>query len=208
MKDLAIIGAGGLGKEILVLIQQINSEKPTWNLVGFYDDNVSHSIAGFPILGSIQSLASFSKELAVVIALGSPEHKQKVVDSLINPKLYFPCLIHPAATIGLNVRMGAGTIVSAGCRLTIDIALGNHVLLNLNSTIGHDVTIGDFSSVMPGAHLSGFAQVGIGVMIGTGASVLQSIRVGDYAKIGAGAVVTDDVNSLATVVGIPAREKP
>jgi len=60
---------------------------------------------------------------------------------------------------------------------------------------------------MPGAHLSGFVQIGLGVMVGTGASVLQKLKVGDYARVGAGALVTNNVNSGATVVGVPAREK-
>lgn len=207
LKDIAIIGAGGLGKELAVLIQQINAVTPEWNIVGFYDDQVLQPVINLPVLGSPENLNSVSKELAVVIAIGNPLVKQKIASGLVNPNLYFPSLVHPDTTIGLNIKLGEGSVITAGCRLTVDITLGKHVLLNLNSTIGHDVTIGDFSSIMPGVHLSGFVQLGTGVMVGTGASILQNLKVGDFARVGAGAMVTADVNKSATVTGIPAREK-
>lgn len=207
VKNIAIIGAGGLGKEMLVLIHQINALEPQWNVVGFYDDHSAASIAGLPVLGKIETLNSGSLNLAVIIAVGDPLVKKKIASRLINPALYFPSLIHPAATVGSNIKVGAGTIITAGCRLTVDIDLGKHVLLNLNTTVGHDVTIGDYSSIMPGVHLSGYVNIGTGVMIGTGASVLQQLKVGDQSKVGAGALVTTDVITGTTVVGIPAREK-
>jgi hypothetical protein len=35
---LVIFGAGGLGREVLLLIQQLNEAQPTWQVRGFYDD--------------------------------------------------------------------------------------------------------------------------------------------------------------------------
>lgn len=35
MRDIAIYGAGGFGRETACLIKEINSVKPTWNLIGF-----------------------------------------------------------------------------------------------------------------------------------------------------------------------------
>ena len=39
MNDIAILGAGGFGREIACLIDKINQNKPQWNLIGFFDDN-------------------------------------------------------------------------------------------------------------------------------------------------------------------------
>ncbi|MBX2916318.1 MAG: acetyltransferase [Cyclobacteriaceae bacterium] len=206
-KNIAIVGAGGLGKEILVLIQQLNLIKPTWNVIGYYDDNFKDTVAGTPVLGNVSMLNTYAEPLAVIVALGNPFVKQEIVNKLVNPKLYFPILIHPQATVGMNVKIEHGTIITAGCRLTVDINLGRHVLINLNSTIGHDVSIGDFTSVMPGVHISGNVLVGSEVMIGTGASVLQRITIGDGATVGAAALVTTNVKAGSTVIGIPAREK-
>ena len=71
--------------------------------------------------------------------------------------------------------------------------------------MGHDTVIGAFSSVMPGAVLSGDVRVGQGVLVGTNATVLEGRTIGDGARIGAGAVVTTDVPAGVTVLGVPAR---
>ena len=40
MKDLVIIGAGGLGREVAQLIMDINQDKKTWNVLGFIDETI------------------------------------------------------------------------------------------------------------------------------------------------------------------------
>ena len=39
MKDLIIIGASGFGREVAWLVERINKMAPTWNVIGFMDDN-------------------------------------------------------------------------------------------------------------------------------------------------------------------------
>ncbi|MBN8575734.1 MAG: NeuD/PglB/VioB family sugar acetyltransferase [Cytophagales bacterium] len=204
LKNIAIIGAGGLGKELAVLIHQINEQKPQWNFIGFYDDTVKESVLNFPVLGTISSLKRNTTDLHLLLGVGNPQVKREIINAL-SEEFKFPTLIHPSASIGLEVNIASGSIISAGCRLTASIQVGSFVLLNLNSTIGHDVVIGDYCSIMPGAHISGNVSLQSEVMIGTGASVLQGIQVGAGAQIGAGAVVINQVETMSTVVGIPAQ---
>jgi sugar O-acyltransferase (sialic acid O-acetyltransferase NeuD family) len=206
-KPLAIVGAGGLGKETVVLINQINAVIPQWDIIGFFDDGVppGTAVAGMQVLGKILELNEYKHKLAVVVAVGNPGVKKKLVSAISNPNVFYPNLIHPVATLGENIKTGSGCIIAAGCRLTTDITLNDFVLLNLNTTIGHDVTIGSFSSIMPGVHLSGYVTLGESVLIGTGASVLQHITIHDEAIVGAGAVVTRSVEKGKTVAGVPAR---
>ena len=42
MKNIVIIGAGGVGREVSLIIQQINELEQTWNLLGFIDDNTDN----------------------------------------------------------------------------------------------------------------------------------------------------------------------
>ena len=44
MKNIVIIGAGGVGRETALIIQQINELELTWNLIGFIDDNNLHGL--------------------------------------------------------------------------------------------------------------------------------------------------------------------
>ena len=207
LKPIAIAGAGGFGKETLVMLRQINALKPQWDITGFYDDGFSKGIevAGLKVLGGIDELNQVRDALNVVVAVGDPRVRKGLVARIKNGFLLFPTLVHPAATMGDGIKSGIGCIIAAGCRLTIDIVLEDFVLLNLNTTVGHDVHIGPFGSVMPGVHLSGYVNVGEGVLIGTGASVLQYVKIGDGAVVGAGAVVTKDVKVGKTVAGVPAR---
>lgn len=207
LKKIAIVGAGGFGKETLVMINQINAIKMYWQVIGFFDDKVQRNspVTGLRVLGGIDDLNNHQQELSVVIAVGDPRTRKMIVDRIKNPLVNYPNLIHPVATIGENIKAGAGCIITAGCRLTIDITLNDFVLLNLNTTIGHDVSIGSYTSVMPGVHLSGYVQVGEEVLIGTGASVLQNVCIANQAVIGAGAVVNRSVEIGRTVAGVPAR---
>ncbi|MBX2894274.1 MAG: acetyltransferase [Cyclobacteriaceae bacterium] len=209
MNKIAIIGAGGLGKEILVLIHQINTLKPMWNVVGFYDDwhPVGKSIAAHLVIGKVSELNKVDFPLHVVVAIADPVIKSRVVSQINNVNISFPTLIHPTATIGMNVQLGVGSVITAGCHLTIDIKIGEHVLVNLSSTIGHDAFIGSYSSIMPGVHISGFVEIEKLVLVGTGASILQNIQIGEGARIGAGAIVTKPVAQHSTVMGVPARVK-
>ncbi len=83
--------------------------------------------------------------------------------------------------------------------------MGNHVLINLNSTIGHDVRIGDCTSIMCGVNVAGEVTIGNAVMVGSGASILNRVTVGSHSRIGMGAAVVKDVAADITVVGVPAK---
>ena len=203
MPDVYLYGAGGLGREIKALIDGL----PGLRVAGFVDDALppGTEIDGLPVIGGISSLNVTHKYF--IISVGSPLAKLRIKDLLMTMQHKYPVIIHPSAIL-LNrsqVVIGNGTVISAGCILTTNIRIGSHVLLNLNCTVGHDVTIGDCTSVMPGAHISGNVKIGTGVLIGTGAVVLNNITIGDFATIGAGAVVTRHVPEGVTVVGVPAR---
>jgi sugar O-acyltransferase (sialic acid O-acetyltransferase NeuD family) len=208
IQDIAIVGAGGLGKEIAVLIGQINQVQKIWNLVGFFDDGLpaGSEVLSLPVLGNIDALNRGKRNS--VIAIGNPALKAAIVKRLTNPHLKFPVLVHPSASLGQEITVGEGSIVCAGSVLTVHINIGRHVLINLNTTIGHDVVVGDYSSLMPGTHVSGFVTVGQRAFIGTGTSILQNVQLEEGAVVGAGAVVNRDVKANVTVVGVPAREIP
>lgn len=208
MKEPIIIyGAGGLGKEVLSLIRAMNVFEP----VGFIDDGLRRDseVKGLKVLGGVDTLNVMTTPVNLVLAVGDPSTKAMLIKKMIDPsRVYFPTLIHPSAIIQdvTAVSLAAGTIICAGCVLTTDIAIGNHVLLNLNTTVGHDVTIGDYASVMTGVNIAGNVKVGEGVMIGSGASIINNTSVGKFAKVGMGAVVIEDVDPQSTVVGVPARK--
>ncbi|WP_210463487.1 MULTISPECIES: acetyltransferase [Rufibacter] len=206
---IAIVGAGGLGREVLMLLLQINQATPKWEIVGFYDDAPSAhpTICGYPYLGTVDQLNDTETPLCVAIAIGNCAAKTDVADRLLSPLLKFPVLVHPSVLCNPEQKnhFGEGTIICQNCILTNNVTLGRHVLLNLACTIGHDAIIGDFCSLMPQVAVSGCVRLGAGVYGGTNSTILQNKKVGDFTTIGAGAVVNEDLPSYCTAVGVPAR---
>ncbi len=208
MKKIAVFGKGGFGREVQMLIEQINSEAETWDFIGFYDDDKSsEKINGAPFLGMLSDLNLVEEEIYLVFAIGNPLVKKNLVGAITNPNIKYPLLIHPSVLVGNSdwVSIGKGSIICAGCIITVNINIGEHVILNLGCTVGHDVNIGDFSAFMPSINISGEVNVGEGVYAGTGAKIINQLEIGENTTIGAGAVVTKSLPANAICVGMPAK---
>ncbi|HWA33073.1 MAG TPA: acetyltransferase [Cyclobacteriaceae bacterium] len=207
--NLAVYGAGGLGREVMLLIEQINMRKPTWDIAGYFDDGkkTGETVGRWKVLGGKQEIGQ-AGEIAIVIAIADPIIRKEIATAIATPSISFPVVIHPACQTGdSDNRFGKGTILTAGVVLTTGIQLEDFVIINLNTTVGHDVTIGSYSAVMPGCNISGNVKIGEGTLIGTGAKILQNLTIGKNCRVGAGAVVTHDFPDGRTIVGVPAHDK-
>jgi serine O-acetyltransferase len=98
--------------------------------------------------------------------------------------------IHPTASIGTSVFLDHATGIIVGAFVVI----GGEVTIYQNVTIGR-------KDALPGRA----PRIGRGVLLSSGTTILGDISIGDFAKIGAGSVVTNDVPSGCTAVGVPAR---
>ena len=200
-----IYGAGGLGKEVLALVNSTDS----FEVIGFIDDGIKRdsSVKGIKVLGGHEVLDSLDIPTDLVIALGDPVGKSKVLTRIKNSHINFPILRHPSAILQdpSGIQVGEGSILCAGTILTTDIKIGSHVLINLNCTIGHGVIIGNYSSLMPGVNVAGEVTIGTSVLIGSGVNILNRVSVGANSIVGMGSVVIRDVGSDMTIAGVPAK---
>jgi len=209
MKKIAIYGAGGFGREVKMLIDQINHYNLAWDFIGYFDDDQQYQgkrINDSQVFSGIDNLNKIEEPTSLILAIGDPKIKKVLVEKIRNEKISFPVLIHPNVLLGDKqyVDLGEGTIVTAGNIITVNIKIGKHVMVNLDCTIGHDVVIGDFCSLMPSVNLSGDVTLEEGVYIGTGTQIINKLKIGKYSIIGAGAVVIRDIPSGCTAVGVPA----
>lgn len=205
MKNIIIIGAGGFGREVEMLVRQINNLKPQWNFIGYLDDGMlsGTKVGNSKVLGSIESIFNFN-DASFVIAIANASIKRKILRSI--PNTVKPAtLIHPSVACGERVQIGGGTIICAGNIITEDIVIGEHVILNLSCTVGHDTTIKDLCSFMPSVNISGEVIIEKGVFVGTGTKIINQISIGEFSIIGAGAVVTKSIPANCTAVGVPAK---
>lgn len=203
MRDLVVLGTGGLGRETHEAAIAAGRK-----VVGFLDDNpasVGKRFHDLPVLGNAEWLRDHPN-VEVSIAIGAPASRARVrarLDALGHRK--FATIIDPRAAVGQRVTIGEGSIVLQSASLTTDIRVGRHVVINPGALIAHDDVLEDFVLVAPGAAVSGNVRVEMGADIGTNSAILQGLRIGAWSIIGGGAVVREDVPANTTVVGVPAR---
>lgn len=209
IKKVVILGAGGFARETLWVFRDANEEKNEWEVLGFIDDNKENHGKIICDLSVIGGFEWFNKnnynDLYVINAIGSPKTKKKAIHKAMKRNLKFCSIVHPSVRMSKYIKIGEGTIITAGNILTTQIKIGNHVIINLDCTVGHDSIIEDYCTVAPGVHISGYVHFEEGVDFGTGAVIIQGVTVGAWSIIGAGAAVVSDIPSNVTAVGIPAK---
>lgn len=204
---LVIVGAGGLGRETATVVTDINRSGGDWKLLGFVDDDErSHGteFLGVPVIGNSEWLLN-QDGIHYVIAIGSSRVRRGVGENLNRDNLVPASLVHPTVAGHATHRIGSGVIVFRGAVLMLAVQLGDHVIVDVNATVGHDAKLDAYTTLHPGTHISGNVHTGRATELGTGAVLLEGISVGENTVIGAGAVVTTDLPPDCTAVGIPAR---
>lgn len=208
LKDIFIYGSGGFAREIALLIERINQKEPSWNILGFLDDDAANHgkiINGYTVVGG-SNLLEENRLINVVLGIGSPGAKENIIANL---KQYnhvtFPNIIHPDVQIHPTTTLGQGNIICEGNILTCNIELKDFVTVNLTCTIGHDVLINSYSTVLPHSSISGEVTFEKGVDFGTNATIIQGKVVGENTIVGAGATVVKDLPANCTAVGSPAK---
>ena len=209
IKKVVIVGASGFGREVVEIFKDANKIRKQWDILGFIDDSKEvwgKDTNGFKVLGGIDWLSeNRGKKIGCVVAIGEPKTKKKVVERLKGTGVSFVNAIHPSVIMSEFVEMGEGVIICAGCILTVNIKIGDHVIININSTVGHDTVIEDYCSAMPCVKINGNNHLHEGVYIGTGSSFIQQISVGKWTTIGAGSVVVKDIPEKVLALGVPAK---
>lgn len=192
MKKIAIIGSGGLGREVLGIIKSINEVREEWNIIGFYDDNqVQKQINNYPVIDKVEALNLFAEEISVVIAIGNPVIKEVVKNKINNKHINFPTLIHPSVIFydKESVKIGRGVVIAANSVLTVDIFVDDFTYINTMTVLSHDVKVGKFTTIMPTVSISAGAEIGKNVYIGNGVKIDKPITVKNNCIIKAGKVL-------------------
>lgn len=214
-EKVVILGAGGHAREVLDLLEAVDADGRSLEVLGYLVDPeylaAGAEVNGLPVLGGLDWLAAHAAEVRVACGIGYPHVRHRMVRRAEAHGARFLSLVHPRSSLTRWVELGTGVIVAAGCVVTNRVRLGDHVHLNVGSTISHDCVCEPFSGTAPGVHVAGGVVLGEGAYLGIGASVLPGVRVGRWSIAGAGAAVTRDIPANHVAVGVPAvarRERP
>lgn len=206
MKRLLIIGAGGLGREVVDIVRE--SSPTPYKDIAFIDDAVSAGtlVAGVPVIGKRSVLGAVTPgSVDLCVAVGNPAIRRDVLEDVERYGHSLANIVDPSALIRSSATVQAGTIVLPRAVISSEACVASHVVINIGAVIGHDVSIGRYSVIGAGALISGGSTVGEGVLIGAGASILPGTAIEDWSKVAMGAAVFTRVLAKTTVVGNPAR---
>ncbi|MDR7125437.1 acetyltransferase [Pseudotabrizicola sp. 4114] len=168
----------------------------------------THPTLGVPVISGAERLAQLPA-VPVLLSMGDGAVRARIALRLAHEGAVLASIVHRTpGTVAADARFGPGCVIDLTSRICPNVVLGTGVQV-LAAVIGHDVSVGDFSTLAFGAIINGHVGIGSHVTIGSGAIICNGrpghpIRIGDGAVIGVGAVVMRDVPAGARMMGNPA----
>ena len=206
MKDLIILGAGGLGQEIAWLVEEINEHKKEWNLLGFldaYEGTFNTEVLGYPVLGP-HSLSKKYRDAYFTMGYGDARLRRKTVEEVAPYNLKWANLYSPTVRIHHTNKIGTGVVIGRYSDLTVHCEIGNFVMLNIHVVLGHSVKVGDYTIISPNVTVNGNATIEHTCQIGAN-SFIKEVTIGDHVLVDASSCVIKDVEPDCVVAGVPAK---
>lgn len=206
MKNLIIIGAGGMGRVMNDMARESLGYGKEFCIKGFIDDdqNALKDFSGYPELLSTISNYAVEKEDIFICSIGGLGRKNCMM-RIIEKGGEFINLIHKDARIGTGVKMGKGNIVGAFTTIAANAEIGNYNFIQSYTIVGHDVVIGDWNRIDSRVMCVGGIRIGNENMIHTSAVLNHNVTVGDNTHVGACSFAINNVPNGVSVFGNPAR---
>ena len=204
MKKLILIGAGGMGLEILDVAKNSIGYGTIFSIKGFLDDNESADTGGAQHLGTISNYRLQMNDV-FVCTLGDIKLKEVLVQRIIDKGGVFMSLIHKESDVNASVSIKEGCIVMRNAHLGNNARLESHVLTQIGSVIGHHVEVQSFARIDCYAICVGGSKIGKGSIVHSGSVINHNVEIGTHGVVGANSFVIRDVKNNTTVYGNPAK---
>lgn len=209
MKQLVIIGAGELGRELYWHIQESLGFEKEFVVKGYIDDDYNPNDEKYihlqkPLLSSVNDY-EIQEDDVFICAIGSPKGREITVENIKAKGGKFISVINRTAIIQGNSHIGNGVFIGPYTVVGDNVKMCDHVMLNTHSSIGHDAMIGEYTCMMSYVDVTGRCQIGKRVFLASGCRMTPSTTIGEDAYIGIGSVVLRKVKAGTKVFGNPAR---
>ena len=211
VRPLVVIGSGGFGRETVEAVRAVNAERPTWDLLGFLDDDPAlhgTEIDGVPVLGTIDEARTRFEAARLVVCTGHPGNyfsRKRIVERLGLPAIRYASVVHPTAVLPTTLELGVGSVLLAQVVATTAVRIGSHVAVMPGVVFTHDDIVEDYATFGAGVHLAGKVHIEEGAYVGSGALVREDRTIGAWSLVGMGSVVISSIPSGQVWAGVPAR---
>jgi len=168
-ESFVIYGAGGHAKVVYELITELGHQVDS-----FFDDsgvNQPFGNLGIPVHKYDPSIFPDAK---LIIAVGNSVVRKKIAD-LVGHR--FATLIHPQASVSRTANIGLGSIVLAHATVQADVQIGDHVIVNANTCIDHEVKVESFVHISPLCYIGSACLIQEGVTVQPATAILRNTTV-------------------------------
>lgn len=214
MEIYGIVGAGGFGREVMPLVEEMLSViSGDQDLrVFFVVENATSGefVNGIQVISEQEFLGDSADRKFFNIAIADAKTRERIANKLISNGCE-PFSVQALNSSNLsNNQIGPGAILCPYVTVTANAEIGKFFHANIYSYIAHDCIIGDYVTFAPKVCCNGNVIIEDFAYVGTGAVIKQGTRenptrIGKGAIVGMGAVVTKSIPPYAVVVGNPAE---
>jgi sugar O-acyltransferase (sialic acid O-acetyltransferase NeuD family) len=198
---LYIYGYGGFGREIFDIAKRTQKFED----IKFIDDNIELA-NGKDILTFEQVIALDQIDsMQVIIGIGDPFVRRKIIDKLKASNFVFANVICSSAIISPFAVIGKGVLVCSFCIIGPNTILNDHVVMNIQAIVGHDIQVGENSVLSSQVNIGGGSILGFDNYIGMASIVKEGLIIGNRTVLGMGSALHRNLDGGYLAMGNPAR---
>lgn len=207
MKNLIIIGAGGMGRTVYSNALESVGYGEIFVVKGFVDDNLN-ALDEFPnyppVIDTIRDYQPQEDDVFVSSMGGAS--RRACMEEIIRRGGEFIELIHQTARLLTNVKLGKGNFIGAYTTIGNDVEIGDYNMIQSYTIIGHDAKVGNYNRIDTHVTCVGGTVIEDDVNIHTSAVISHNVVVETGAHVGALSFVIKKVKAGTTVMGNPAKK--
>ena len=198
VKNVVIFCAGPHARVLLDILK----ESTIFKVVGIIDSvlGIGSLFYGYQVIGRQNELIKLAETYnfnSGFVALGDNYLREKVVDEILTQKndFDFITIISKYSYVSDTSKIGVGNAIMPGVIINSEATIGNHCILNTNSSLEHNSVMEDFSSLSAGVTTGGYFKLGRYSAIALGVTILDRTTIGENVVVGSGSLVTKDLES-------------
>jgi sugar O-acyltransferase (sialic acid O-acetyltransferase NeuD family) len=207
MKNIVLFG-GGLHANVCIDIFEKDGK---YNIIGIIDSiaEIGSMMFGYPVIGRQEDIIELKETYRIeagLISIGDNYARKFVRDAIVAliPGFIFVNAIHPTVSIGRNVKLGTGLVMTAGVVVNPDAVIEDFCILNTGAQLEHNCYMGEFSHLSAGSITGAKVKIGKFSAITLGVTIIDRVSIGENTVVGSGAVVLKDLPDNVLAYGNPA----